>query len=109
MDREHRTRQVSRLIRAEERNDLRDILRRSISSGRPWASMMDRFERLTEGEVRDVPWGHRVDRDPSVDLDLGEDAREPVAGDLPDRVVERRFRKLLRSFHPDVHHATPSS
>src|SRR5436309_12491427 len=108
MDRDHRARQVSRLIRTEERHDLRDILRRSMPSGRPWASMMDRVERLTEGEVRDVPRGHRVDRDSSVDLDLGEDASEAVAGDLSDRVVERRFRKLLRSFHPYVHDATPS-
>src|SRR5947209_17396825 len=71
--------------------------------------MMDRIERLTEGEVRDVPRGHRIDRDSPADLDLGEDAREAVAGDLPDRVVERRFRKLLGSLHPDVHHAAPSS
>src|SRR6266581_9421980 len=70
--------------------------------------MMNRVERLTEGEVRDVPRGHGVDRDSPDDFDLGEDAREPVAGDLSDRVVEWRFRKLLRSFHPDVHHATPS-
>src|SRR5438093_4831315 len=108
MDRDHRARQVSRLIRTEERHDLRDILRRSISSGRPWASMMDRFERLTEGEVRNVPRGHRVNRDSPADLDLGEDASEAVASDLSDRVVERWFRKLLGSLHPDVHHATPS-
>src|SRR2546422_7309733 len=71
--------------------------------------MMDRIERLTEGEVRDVPRGHRVDRDSPADLDLREDASEAVAGDLPDRVVERRFRKLLGSLHPDVHHPPPSS
>src|SRR2546426_4314874 len=71
--------------------------------------MMDRIERLTEGEVRDVPRGHRVDRDSPADLDLREDASEAVAGDLPDRVVERRFRKLLGSLHPDVYHPPPSS
>src|SRR2546427_12200118 len=70
--------------------------------------MMDRFERLTEGEVRNVPRGHRVNRDSPADLDLGEDASEAVAGDLSDRVVERRFRKLLGSLPPGVHHATPS-
>src|SRR2546426_1430721 len=71
--------------------------------------MMDRIERLTEGEVRDVPRGHRVDRDSPADLDLREDASEAVAGDLPDRVVERRFPKLLGSLHPHVHHPPPPS
>src|SRR2546422_1465302 len=71
--------------------------------------MIDRFERLTEGEVRDVPRGHRVDRDSPADLDLREDASEAVAGDLPDRVVERRVPKILRSLQPHVHHPPPSS
>src|SRR2546422_5588881 len=71
--------------------------------------MMDRIERLTEGEVRDVPRGHRVDRDSPADLDLREDASEAMAGDLPDRVVERRFRKIPRSLPPPVSHPTPSS
>src|SRR2546425_10323924 len=71
--------------------------------------MMDRIERLTEGEVRDVPRGHRVDRDSPADLDLREDASEAVAGDLPDRVVERRFRKPLRSPPPRVSPPPPSS
>src|SRR3989442_4246532 len=78
-------------------------------SGIPWARMSDRVERLPEREVRDVPRGDRVDRDSPADLDLGEDASEAVAGDLSDRVVERRFRKLLGSLHSDVHHAAPSS
>src|SRR2546427_3450589 len=70
--------------------------------------MMDRVERLTEGEVRNVPRGHRVNRDSPADLDLGEDASEAVAGDLSDRVVERRVPKILGSLHPPVYHATPA-
>src|SRR3989449_11290031 len=62
--------------------------------------MMDRIERLTEGEVRDVPRGHRVDRDSPADLDLREDASEAVAGDLPARVVGRRLPELPRAAHP---------
>src|SRR2546425_10652517 len=71
--------------------------------------MIHSIESLSEGEVRDVPRGHRVDRDSPTDLDLREDASEAVAGDLPDRVVEWRVRKLLRSLHPGVHHPPPSS
>src|SRR2546428_188054 len=55
--------------------------------------MIHGIESLTEGEVRDIPRGHRVDRDSPADLDLGEDASEAVAGDLSDRVVERRVPK----------------
>src|SRR3989475_7076244 len=71
--------------------------------------MMDRIERLTEGEVRDVPRGHRVDRDSPADLDLREDASEAVAGDLPDRVVERRVPKILGLLPPHVYPPPPSS
>src|SRR2546427_5737735 len=71
--------------------------------------MMDRIERLTEGEVRDVPRGHRVDRDSPADLDLREDASEAVAGDLPDRVVERRFPKIPGTLPPHVHPPPPTS
>src|SRR2546426_9106432 len=78
-------------------------------SGDPRASMIHGIESLTEGEVRDIPRGHRVDRDSPADLDLGEDASEAVAGDLSDRVVERRVPKLPRSLPPHVYHATPSS
>src|SRR2546428_8436764 len=90
VDGDDRARHVSRLLRTEERDDLGDILRRSMPSGSPWASMVDRLERLTEGEVRDIPRGHCVDRDSPADLDLGEDASEAVAGDRPDPVVEQR-------------------
>src|SRR5436309_15985726 len=70
--------------------------------------MMCRFERLAEVEVRNLPLGHRENRDSRADHDLGEGASEAVAGDLWDRVVERRFRELLGWLHSDVHHATPS-
>src|SRR2546425_8420202 len=71
--------------------------------------MIHGIESLSEGEVRDVPRGHRVDRDAPADLDLREDASEAVAGDLPDRVVERRFPKILGSLPPHVYHPPPSS
>src|SRR3989442_3640495 len=71
--------------------------------------MIHGIESLSEGEVRDVPRGHRIDRDSPADLDLREDASEAVAGDLPDRVVEWRFRKILPSLHPHVYHPPPSS
>src|SRR2546425_9414913 len=71
--------------------------------------MIHGIESLSEGEVRDVTRGHRVDRDSPADLDLGEDASEAVAGDLPDRVVERRFPKILGSLPPHVHPPPPSS
>src|SRR2546425_10289510 len=78
-------------------------------SGDPRASMIHGIESLTEGEVRDIPRGHRVDRDSPADLDLGEDASEAVAGDLSDRVVERRFPKIPRSLPPRVYPPIPSS
>src|SRR3989441_7268976 len=71
--------------------------------------MIHGIESLSEGEVRDVTRGHRVDRDSPADLDLGEDASEAVAGDLPDRVVERRFPKIPRSLPPHVYPPPPSS
>src|SRR2546427_12202317 len=71
--------------------------------------MIHGIESLSEGEVRDVPRGHRIDRDSPADLDLREDASEAVAGDLPDRVVEWRFPKLLPSLPPDVSPPPPSS
>ena len=95
-------------VRAEECDELGDVLGRPVLSTLPWAAMTDRVERLAEGDVGDVSRGHRVDRDALVALDFRQDAGESMAGDLANRVVIRRARELLGSLHPDVHNASPA-